>query len=290
MDKQPAHLTNNMNTTKPLIVIPPAPSRWQTLQELPLPTETLSLADLRIRLEQGVPGAQDALAIVPDGGHVLSCAWISKRHDLGILSRVVTRPEHRRRGLARQLIEALLSWFDMTGGKWLYATTTVDLAEGLFARFGFKLLRCAPRDGSDAAVIVRVAADLPTDPLFSAGGELTIHDITRANWPSLVVLLYNRSGPDSRVSLDESAVTAELTALDLISRFEAGTCHLKAAFHGSRLIGLASVATEPMGDRTYAMITPYADTPAALREAAIEFAQSKGYQKVDFPMEALAAT
>ena len=172
----------------------------------------------------------------------------------------------------------------------MYATTTVDLAEGLFAKFGFKLLRRAPRDRSDAAVIARIAADVPTDPLFSASGEVTIHDITRANWPSLAVLLFNRPGPDSRVSLDESAVTAELTGLDLISRQEAGTCHLKAAFHGARLIGLASVATEPLGDRTYAMITPYTDTPAALREAAIEFAHGKGYDHVDFPMEALATT
>ena len=275
---------------KPLLIIPPAPGRWQALQELPMPAESLYQADLRIRLEQGVHGAQDALAIMPDGGHVLSCAWISKRHDLGILNRVATRPEQYRRGLARQLIETLLSWFDMTGGKWLYATTTVDLAEGMFAKFGFKLLRRAPSDGSDAAVIVRTTADAPTDPLLSASGKVAIHDITRANWPSLAVLLFNRPGPDSRVSLDESAVTAEVTGLDLISRLEAGTCHLKAAFYGARLIGLASVATEPLGNRTYAMITPHTDTPAALREAAIDFAHGKGYEQVDFPMEALATT
>lgn len=282
---------------KPLLIIPPAPARWPALQELSIHENPLWLEDLEKRFLQGVPGSQDAFAIIPDGGHILACASISKRHDLGVLTRVFAHTDHRRRGLARQVVETLLTWFDMTGGKWLYAAAPADLADGLLAGFSFGALRRAARTPHDSVVMLRAASDVPPDPLTTAQGRVSIHDVTRANWPSLAALLYNRPGADPRAPLDESAQTAELAALELLSRQEAGTCHLKAAFHGPRLVGLASVATEQRQHdpddhgprRTYAMTVPHTHAPPQLRDAIVAFARAQGYEKVDFPMETLQA-
>ncbi len=276
-------------TVKPLLVIPPAPARWPAVRELPVHADPLWQDDLEKRFAQGVPRSQDAFAIMADGGLVLACACISKRHDVGLLTRVFVRPEHRRQGHGRRLIETLISWFDMTGGKWLYATTTADLSEGLLRKLGFKNIRRAPRTPHDAVVVLRVTGELFDDPLATADGRTTIHDVARANWPTMVVLLHNRPGPDPRISLDESAVTAEQTALELIAQQEAGKCLLKAAFRGPRLIALGTVAIGQPGERTYGMITPYSDAPPPLREALVEVAHGKGYAQVDFPMETLAA-
>ncbi len=273
---------------KPLLIIPPAPARWPALQALSLDEPAVCREDFEKRFAQGVPGAQDALAIIPDGGHVLGCGCVSKRHDLGVLSRVYTQPEHRGRGLGQGIMQTLLEWFEMTGGKWLYATTTADVALGFFEHFGFRTIRRSPRSPQDAVVMVRTGRGLPVDPLSVVDGEISIHDPSRANWPTMATLLYNRPGADPRVGLDESAVTAEVTALELLNRQEAGTCQLKAAFQGPRLVGLGSVATEQSGDRTYAMIMPHAGAPPRLREVLIEFARTKGYEQVIFPLEGLA--
>jgi len=275
---------------KPLLIIPPAPARWPGLRELPIHDHPLWWDDLQKRFAEGLPGTQDAFALIVDGGLVLACAGLCKRHDLGVLSRVFTRPEHRRRGFCRMLLEALIGWFDMSGGKWLYATTTADLAEVCFRKLSFHTIRRAPRTPHDAVVLLRAVAGVPVDPLSTARGNVAIHDVARANWPTVATLLFNRPGPDPRVPLDESAVQAELTALELLDQQEKGVCQLKAAFHGPRLVALASLATNVTGDRTYAMITPHQDAPAALREAVVALARAKGYQHVDFPMEALAPT
>jgi GNAT superfamily N-acetyltransferase len=258
------------------------------LRALPLHEDPLWWDDLHKRFADGVPGTQDAFALVSDGGLILGCASISKRHDVGVLTRLFVQADHRRQGLARALTETLLSWFDMTGGKWLYGTTTTELAETLFGGLGFSVLHRAPREPHDAVVLVRRADDVPPDPLLTADGAFSIHDVTRANWPTLATLLYNRAGPDPRASLDESAVAAERSTLELLAQQEAGTCQLKAAFHGARLVALASVALDAPGDRTYAVIMPHDDAPEKLRDTVIQFARGRGYANVDFPMEALA--
>lgn|GEM_PF-954086 len=282
----------------PLLIVPPAPARWSAVSALGVHSDPLWQQDFEKRFSEGVPGSQDAFAVLYDSSLCLAIGCISKRHDLGILTRVYVRPEQRGRGLARQLLQALFSWFDMTGGKWLYATTTADLAEGLFRKLGFKTLRRAARTPFDAVVLVREAADvLTSDPLALADGELTIREVSRVNWPTIVVLLLHRPGPDPRISLDESAVGAEQTALELVAQQEAGKCVLKAAFCGPRLVGLASLAVDQTGDRTYAAVMPHARAPLftgeppwrePLRSAVLEEARKRGYGSVDFPMEALA--
>ncbi len=273
---------------KPLLIIPPAPARWPMLRELPLHTDPHWQADLEKRFAQGLPRSQDAFAVFADGGLVLAAACVNKRHDLGILNRVYVRPEHRRRGLARTLIQTLVSWFEMTGGKWLYTTCSADVAEQLFRPAGFKTIRRAPGTPHDVLVLLRAELTSAT-PLDSAAGDVALHELSRANWPTMAVLLFNRPGADPRVPLDESAAAAEQTALDLVVQQEAGKCVLRGAFRGPRLVALGSVAADQAGPRTHAMIVPPVGYPPELREALVALAQSAGKAQVDFPMEALAA-
>lgn len=272
---------------KPLLIIAPAPARWHALADLVGHKGPPWLEDIEKRIVHGVDGSQDAFAVIPEGGRLLANACINRRHDVGILGHVFTRPEHRGLGFARRLTTTLLSWFDMTGGKWLYLGSGGGLAQAFYARFGFDIIRRVRREAEDVVMMLRTADGMTSNPIDSASGGIVIRDISRADWSLIVSLLQHRPGPDPRVSTDESAVSAEDNGLELLSRQEEGTCKLCGAFCGDRLVSLASVATDQLGERTYAMLMPHGDSPPALREAVIEFARSKGYAQVDFPMEAL---
>jgi len=272
---------------KPILIIPPAPARWPAIQELLRHKGEPWLTDLERRFVTGVPGAQDAYAVLPAGGPLLASACINKCGDVGVLGHCFTRPEHRRRGYARQLVETLLSWFDMTGGKWLFLGTTTELDEGLYRKFGFAPLRRAAWAPYDRLTMCRIGAGVTGDPFITAADGVTVRELTRAAWPAMVTLLQYRPGPDPRVPLEESAVIAEAFTLDLIAHQERGACSLQGAFRGPRLVGLATVATDREGARTYAMLIPHADAPPELRAAVTELARGRGYTQVDFPMEGL---
>ena len=273
---------------KPLLIIPPAPSHWPALRDLLGNRGAPWLTDVERRFMQGVPGAQDVYAVVPSGGQYVASACINKCGEVGVLGNVLTRPEHRGRGLARKLTEAVLSWFDMTGGKWLFLETTAELDEGLYWKFGFAPIHHAVWAPHDRLTMLRIGLGVEKDPLAEAAGPVAVRDVTRADWPAMVALFQYRVGPDPRVPLAESAVTAEVFTIDLVTHLEKGACQLMGAFQGGRLVGLATVATDPSRERTYGMMMPHTGAPPELRQAILEFARSKGYTHVDFPMEALA--
>lgn len=275
---------------KPLLVIPPAPARWSPLDELLreyLPPRWLHNLEQRVR--HGVSGATDAIVVIPAGGNDLAAGWIHKTGELGLLGSVYTRPEHRTRGLARRIIETALSWFDMTGGKWLYLSATRELEDEVFHKFGFELLRQAAWEPHDRMTLVRRSPGVTGEPVADASQPVTVRDIARGEWVDMVAVLQSAPGPDPRVPLGESAVAAEVLALDLVDHQERGACQLKGAFRGTRLVAFATVATDQPGQRSYAMLIPHTDAPAELRQAVIDFAASHGYSHVDFPMEALGA-
>jgi len=271
--------------TKPLLILPPAPQRWLALHDLLGHKGPVWLEDIEQRCTRGVAGAQDAFAVMPSGGQMLASASIQKRLDIGILGHVFTRPDHRRRGFARRLLETAIAWFDMVGGKQLYLGTAAEL-EPLYAGAGFRVLHHAMRDGQDVLIMTRGAAAPGAD---DDARDVTIRPAARGDWPLMVALLQEHYGPDPRVSLAESAVAAEPTTLELVSRSEKGVCSLLAAWRGGRIIGLGSIATDELGERTYAMVMPHNDAPPALREALVAEAERKGYKQVEFPLEALAA-
>jgi hypothetical protein len=275
---------------KPLLILAPSPARWQALKDLLGHEDEAWLADLHRRLVEGVDGCQDAVAVMPEGAHLLAGGCLRRRGEIGVLGHVFTRPTQRRRGHVRSLMQALLSWFDMTGGKWLYATSPRDVAEGLLEKFGFALLRRSDSDGPTLVTMLRTPASIDESPFKRLGGRGRIRDITRADWVLLVALLQHHAGPDPRIGLDESALAAEATALELITQQEQGACRLVAACHQDRIVGLGSLATKQNGGRTYAMLLPHDCPPPGLREAVLQLASARGYTQVDFPMEALATT
>ena len=126
---------------KPLLIIPPCPRRWPALADLYAHESPLRLADVEKRFAAAVNAAQDAFAVIPDGGRILSAALLAKRDDTGVLSLLYTRPEHRRHGYAAKLVRTLLEWFKLTGGKRLYLTSPPDVAKNLVEKHAFKVLR-----------------------------------------------------------------------------------------------------------------------------------------------------
>ncbi len=275
---------------KPLLLIPPAAARWPALHDLFSHKGPPWTTDIELRFVSGVAGAQDVYAVMPEAGRFMAGACINKWGDVGILGHCYTRPERRRQGYARRLVEALLAWFDMRGGRWLVLTTTGDLAEGVYAKFGFGVLRRLAWQPRERVTMLRARAVGGDDPFADVTGDVTVRDVARAQWPALVTLLQFQLGPDPRVSVAESAVVAELFTLDLLDHQECGKCRLLGAFRGERLVGLASVATDAAGPRTYAMLMPHVAAPAELRDAVRVAAHERDYADVDFPMEALAAT
>jgi len=273
---------------KPLLILPPAPNRWLALEELLGHEPPVWLDDLKQRFVQRLDGALDALAVVPDGSRFLACACIRRRLDIGVLGQLFTQPPHRGRGHARRLMQTLLSWFDMTGGKWLYACTTPELYTGIFEKFGFRPLHRHAHDGAERMSALRTLAHTPPDPYVEAAGDSALRDVTRADWPLLVALEQHWPGADRRIAIAESAVFAETAALELIAQQERGTCVLNAEVRDQRVVGLASVATDALGERTYAMVLPHDRPLPELRAAIVAVGLGRGYTRVDFPMDALS--
>ncbi len=273
---------------KPLLIIPPAPQRWPALQDLYTPHLGAAwLSNMEQRLRHGVAGAEDAYAIIGAGGNVLAAAHINTLGDVGLMGPVFTRPEHRGRGLARAVVQSVLSWFDMTGGKWLLAQTTRALDEALFRKIDFRELRCAAWEPFDRITLIRTGPSVTGEPEADATLPLAIRPLSRRDWPEMVTFLQYFEGPDPRVPLGESAVTAELLTLDMLGHLERGTCELLGAVRGPRLVGLATLATDQPGKRSYAILMPHSAPPPELREAIVSMATQKGYEHVDFPMESL---
>lgn len=274
---------------KPLLILAPSPTRWPAFEQLLREEDPRVLEDLRIRLSEGVEGAGDALAVLPESTHNLACACLRRRHDVGTLGSLFTAPTHRQKGYARALLQSLLSWFDMSGGKWLYLTGTRALAEDVFEKFGFQVLHAAGPDRAARVTMLRTPAHVGENPFERLSESLAIKPASRADWPLMMALMQHYVGADPRVPLDESALTAEAALIELFAQQQQGTCHIAAAWRQERIIGFGSVALNAPGSRTYAMVLPHGQPPDGLREAVVEFARGRGYQQVDFPMETLAA-
>lgn len=302
---------------KPLLILPPALNRWNALDDLFAGVAPELREDLEARFARGIPGANDAFAIFLNGGQVLANAAVARRGDFGVLGYVYTRPEQRGRGLALDLIRTVLAWFDMIGGRRLYTSTTRDAAERVFASFGFKVLHDQPdgaRDPGDRAprpngdspagrdpipsppppdavaemiMLQRLAPGAPNDPFDTLEGPVETRVATRADWPLIVALLQHRPGPDRRASLAQSARTAENDALKWIRDQERGVCAVHVTWQADRIVALATLATDQIGTRTYAMILPHDGAPPELRATVEAAARTRGYERVEYPLEAL---
>lgn len=273
---------------KPMLILPPAPARWRSLADLLSNLDPLIIRDAELRFSNGVEGATDAFALVVDGGLTLACASITRRNDVGVLGYVITRPSHRGRGLAAELIESLIAWFDMTDGRWLYCATSGTAATRLCDRYGFRTLHTLVRDGREDVFLQRAVNVMFPSPFEGLTGEERIRDITRADWPLIVSLLQHRPGHDPRATLDESSIGAEEFSLRLVDDQEQGKCRLLGAWRGGHLTAVGTVAIDTLGEKTYAMLIPFGQAPQELRAALLSEGTAKGYRQIEFPMETVA--
>ncbi|MBK9119487.1 MAG: GNAT family N-acetyltransferase [Phycisphaerales bacterium] len=275
---------------KPVVIVPPAPQRWPALEDLFHNENRAFLDDLRIRVAEGVPGAHDAFAIAPEDAHHLGgCFGIGRCGDVGIVRPALVRPERRRRGLARQLFEAVAAWFEMTGGRWLYLFATAELDEAVYGRFHFQPLHRAFWQPHARLAMLRCfghAAPTPYDG--SPAGPPAVRPLTRADAPAMIALLQHRMGPDPRVPLEESAVAAEVFVLDLLAHQDRGAGLLLGEWFGGRLFAFGSAGLDRTGARTYALLVPHDYVGELLRPALEQATRERGYEQVDFPMEKLA--
>lgn len=273
---------------KPLLIILPSATRWSSIAALVQDEPEPIRGDLQARVERGADGARDAFAAVPDGSLFLSAGCIRRRGSVGVLGHVLTRPEHRRRGYCRSVLQTLLSWFDMSGGKWLYVTTPADAAGFLFEHFGFRVLHRGQRDGRSWVTMLRTLTHgRGATPFEHHDSRTTIRPATRADWPLLVALLQHRPGADPRVPIEESALAADVTVAELLHQAESGLCKLLVAVSKGTIVGLGTLATDREGHRSYAMVLPHDTPPEGLRAALLEAARRAGYEQIDFPMQAL---
>ena len=274
---------------KPLLILTPAPARWNAIHDLLDQEDQKWVEDLRTRFTAGVPGARDAAAVSLEGSQAAAGAFIRRVGEIGVLAQVYTRPAHRRSGRARLLLQTLLSWFDMTGGKWLYLACPPEVGQGLFSNFGFRVLQSGIDNGRPVACMLRTPAHTPDTPFDNVNGEVQFRPATRADLVSLTALLMHHCGPDPRTSVAETALAADATALDLIDQAQSGRCHLTVALRRARITGAGTLALDQSGRKTYALVLPHDHPPPGLRENLLESARVRGFEQVEFPMDALAA-
>lgn len=269
---------------KPLLLIPPAAPRWPGIEKLLTHEKPEWRADLRERIAAGLPGAKDACAIIPEGGAALAFAVVRRRGEVAVLSHVFTHPEHRRRGYARGVLHALLDWFELTGGKWHYLSCEPPM-RAFYESLGFQVVHEA-RSTAEDSVLLRTAKGAAPTPLDATHGPPELRDIIWSDWPQLVALLQHRAGPDPRAPIVETALSAAQIVFEMLQAQTRGACRLIAESRDGRITAFASVATDQVGVRTYALLAPPDATH--LREPVIRLANAIGYAQVDFPMELFA--
>ncbi|MEP0846835.1 MAG: hypothetical protein HRF50_08450 [Phycisphaerae bacterium] len=268
---------------KPLLVFPPAPGRWCAMEALLADVSDAQRADLQARFCAAMPGAQDAFGVIRDGGHFLCATCVRRSGPVAVLGPIVTRTTHRRQGLAERTLRATLTWFDMTGGERVYATIPAVFSPWL-ERAGFTTLHHV-ESTADALRTMRRERSAGRASERGAPSAPLIRSATPADYALLVELLQDHPGPDPRVPLAESAVAAEATVVDWLAQSRHGACHLLVAIQDGRAVGLAVIATDRLGPRTYAVVAPHLGGPAALRSAMVELARGRGYEFVDLPLE-----
>lgn len=275
---------------KPLLVMPPAPARWMSLESLLDGIDAARLADIRSRFQEQMPGARDAFAMIPNGSLCLAIACIRRSGDLAVLGDVFTRPDHRMRGMARSLLQTLLAWFDMTGGKWLYLTTPAAFGPAIFENFGFRTLHRGDSQDGPVLTMVRTLSHAAASPYATSQEPVAVRELSRSDYPLLVSMLQYHPGADPRVPMAESATTADAIASELLAQRDRGTCLLLGAERDGVLVGAVSLAVDKLGKRTYALALPHSGAPQVLLDAAVAAAMAKGYEQLDFPLSALGTT
>ena len=150
--------------------------------------------DVRAPLLEGALAAtsRDRFVVgVVGGEYAGSMTYATARAggDVAVLGMVWTRPDQRRKGIARALLGHTLDEFRAAGGAAMYLCTTNPHAFALYARAGFR-----PLTGDGMRYLAPGREDFDRT-YFAAAGPAAVRDAT---WGDLagVVALYNHPHPD----------------------------------------------------------------------------------------------
>lgn len=249
---------------KPLLIIPPAPGRWAAIEGLLESLAPDAREELRLRVAEGLPDAFDAFAMLPEGGRAVAHAALYRKRDRAVLRHVWTNPLHRRRGHARRLVQTLSAWFDMSGGRLIYACGSEEVVGPLLGPAGFAVLHRT----SEMGQVSMARGQLPDAPLDAA---VEVRAATGADFPQIVEFFQFCRGADLSVELSDSAARAEHTVAELLG---ADGARVLLGLQGPRVVGLGRVLRADQTARIEIM--PHEGAPAALKEALERAATTTG--------------
>lgn len=275
---------------KPLLILPPETDRIAPIRALLTPELAPShAAELIARVEDAPAGAGDALAVLAEGGNVQGAAFVARQGDLASLTHCVVDPQLRRRGIGRTLLETLLTWFDMTGGKHLYTGCPASLRPWL-ERAGFApLVHDSPRSSDSATERIplrrRATAD-QTSPVPDGFGTIDLRPLTLADLPDVTALLMHRPGPDPRVNERESASSATDIALEIMQKLRREEAFGLAAVQFHRIAAIGWIEVTSASDQARGFTIPGEGVHGALRRGLRELARTQGHPRLEFPFDA----
>jgi len=114
--------------------------------------------------------------------------------DVGVLSMVFTKPEHRRKGIASILVEAALRTFEKDGGLAMHLGTANPVAIKMYKKFGFR-----PYFGNGIEYVgmryVTAGEENFANTYLALAGKAVVREAHWGDWPRLV-FLYNSPRPD----------------------------------------------------------------------------------------------
>ncbi len=99
--------------------------------------------DIRRRVRGEVAGAEDHYFVIYDGPRVVGHVWYTVSQAdprLGLIGHVLTHPDYRRRGIARQLIERAMNEFHHCGGMLMQLFTSTLFSLPFYEQLGFEKL------------------------------------------------------------------------------------------------------------------------------------------------------
>ena len=209
-------------------------------------------------------------------------------HDVGIVEFVQTDDGHRRKGIARTLMHALIDHFESSSGQALYLCTGNPHAGALYEQLGFEYLT------GDGMRRINPSVNVFDDSYLGSHGTATIRDTTWADLPRAAVL-YNHPEPSwmlkDPITHCYQDTRYERHFVDMRAEIEStGGASLALAAPDERLVGLSSfspghsffdhhVAT--MGFRT---APAYFDQAVDLLEATIARAETHGVRDLRIPI------
>ncbi len=209
------------------------------------------LTDIRCRLSDS---SRDVNALAHRDGELAAHACLLATDlcpEVAWIAHVFTAEQHRRRGLARALLAALVDRFAEGAGRWLGLETGNPAAARLYAELGFVTLQGTPGEGT--AVMLRCPdpssgdASALRDAYFEHSGEWAVQTCGREHYPALCMLFGMLAGEGKlpAMGLDTGAEAEEALLSALLSQ-ECSPCSVLVDRRSGRPHGLACLRRDAL--------------------------------------------